>query len=158
MVVKILSKIPFLPRLWFKPINAPVGKFFLQCASVAMVLVVVGILANVLVIEVNQGKMPVVEAPTGSTNLWDDRHQPVNMNTKLVLLSDWIAINAVGLNSDKSPAMVSVLATYISFPLGISVTASPGDVFMWVFGLFSSFLVIVPLISSIRWCIRNLIK
>lgn len=106
-----------------------------------------GLIGNKLVIEANDGEMPVgmqkadmlfVLGPArfGVTDFpshsdFDDRHQALTEHTKFRMLADRIPISLTFLDKEKMPHWSAWLLDSTPLPIGQEVIASLGDLFLW---------------------------
>ncbi len=156
MLVNIFRKIRYvICHKWF--IDSRCGSFFLNIVAVCGVASIFSIKANVVVVAVNDGRMPVV-VPAGEIYDFTERHIVADDATNLRFLGDIIIINEDTIYSDSF--FVEVMAKMTNFPLDTDIIASPGDVGMWVFTgaaiFILFFLLTYVLCLGIKRCTKKL--
>ncbi|HBM45832.1 MAG: hypothetical protein UT05_C0002G0013 [Parcubacteria group bacterium GW2011_GWF2_38_76] len=106
-----------------------IQEFFFRGIIIGIILCTLGIIMNVAVMFVNDGKMPVVvDFESQATLEFDDQHCLANDNTGLPFLSDWITIDLTK-HKINNPVGKKILS-FIYLPNGEKFITSPGDVIM----------------------------
>jgi len=100
-----------------------------KATRICILLICVGIFANQFAKIANGGKMPVIAIPDPEyIVVFDDHHGSVQ-NPLAGFFGDWIETEIAPADS----ALMLAASSVLSFPIGESIVASPGDVLMWIF-------------------------
>lgn len=136
-----------IPQFLFTKFTSRLEVSLFMMMRVCIMICVIGILLNVLAKQLNGGKMPVHDlSEPGMAIMLDDQHS-FSYDPVLLFIGDWIPIETKSTDN----LFVSYLARIISFPIGKSILASPGDVLMWIsstLGMFLSLSLIIILTQN----------
>lgn len=151
--MNIFQRVCSWVRSWHK-IESRLGDIFLNISAGCCVGVIISIDLNLIVKGLNGSRMPVF-AKAGNVYVMDNDHFFSHDEATLKFLGDWIEIDGEKSRFLKE-TFFSHIANILHFPLGVDITASPGDIGMWVFigaGLLALFLPIG--VAFLWWAKKN---